>query len=73
MFLMGNKTKCYRAFDRISGQSKKRALIVKEWVDQNEVLNLKSIKGFLSHCGWNSILESICAKVPILALPFMAE
>ncbi|KAH0757022.1 hypothetical protein KY290_020515 [Solanum tuberosum] len=52
---------------------KNRALIVKEWVDQNEVLNLKSIKGFLSHCGWNSILESICAKVPILALPFMAE
>ncbi|KAG5617624.1 hypothetical protein H5410_017448 [Solanum commersonii] len=52
---------------------KNRALIVKEWVDQNEVLNHKSNKGFLSHCGWNSILESICAKVPILALPFMAE
>ncbi|KAH0731260.1 hypothetical protein KY289_002448 [Solanum tuberosum] len=52
---------------------KNRALIVKEWVDQNEVLNHKSNKGFLSHCGWNSILESICTKVPILALPFMAE
>ncbi|KAH0705762.1 hypothetical protein KY289_010838 [Solanum tuberosum] len=52
---------------------KNRALIVKEWVDQNEVLNHKSNKGFLSHCGWNSILESICAKVPILALPFMVE
>ncbi|KAH0682448.1 hypothetical protein KY290_021015 [Solanum tuberosum] len=52
---------------------KNRALIVKERVDQNEVLNHKSIKGFLSHCGWNSILESICAKVPVLALPFMAE
>ncbi|KAH0762634.1 hypothetical protein KY290_018707 [Solanum tuberosum] len=52
---------------------KNRALIVKEWVDQNEVLNHKSIEGFLSHCGWYSILESICAKVPILALPFMAE
>ncbi|XP_006345045.1 UDP-glycosyltransferase 90A1-like [Solanum tuberosum] len=52
---------------------KNRALIVKEWVDQNQVLNHKSIKGFLSHCGWNSVLESICAKVPILALPFMAE
>ncbi|CAN4086168.1 unnamed protein product [Withania somnifera] len=52
---------------------KNRALIVKEWVDQKEVLRHKSIKGFLSHCGWNSVLESICAKVPILALPFMAE
>lgn len=45
-----------------------RALIVKEWVDQNAVLNHKSIKGFLSHCGWNSVFsESIPAKVPILA------
>ncbi|MCD7460502.1 hypothetical protein HAX54_043650 [Datura stramonium] len=52
---------------------KNRGLIVREWVDQNEVLRHKSIKGFLSHCGWNSVLESICAKVPILALPFMAE
>ncbi|KAH0648274.1 hypothetical protein KY285_033522 [Solanum tuberosum] len=52
---------------------KNRALIVKERVDQNEVLNYKSIKGYLSHCGWNSILESICAKVLILALPFVVE
>ncbi|KAK4759904.1 hypothetical protein SAY87_023035 [Trapa incisa] len=39
------------------------------------------MKGFLSHCGWNSVLEcgwnsvleSICAGVPILAWPMMAE
>ncbi|KAK4735407.1 hypothetical protein R3W88_009668 [Solanum pinnatisectum] len=56
----------------LENRVKNRAFIVKEWVDQNQVLNHKSIKGFLSHCGWNSILECICAKVPILALPFMA-
>uniref|UniRef100_A0A6N2MJ68 Anthocyanidin 3-O-glucosyltransferase n=1 Tax=Salix viminalis TaxID=40686 RepID=A0A6N2MJ68_SALVM len=27
----------------------------------------------MSHCGWNSVLESICAGVPILAWPMMAE
>ncbi|KAF3645454.1 putative serine/threonine-protein kinase HT1-like [Capsicum annuum] len=65
-----------KVLDHLAGfedRVKNRALIVKEWVDQSEVLRHKSIKGFLSHCGWNSVLESICAKVPILALPFMAE
>lgn len=52
---------------------KERGLLVKDWANQNEILMHKSVKGFLSHCGWNSVLESICAKVPILALPFIAE
>ncbi|GAA0143969.1 glycosyltransferase [Lithospermum erythrorhizon] len=52
---------------------KNRGMVVKEWVDQVEILSHVSIKGFLSHCGWNSVLESICAGVPILALPLMAE
>ncbi|GAV72566.1 UDPGT domain-containing protein [Cephalotus follicularis] len=50
-----------------------RGIVVMEWVDQNEILKHQSVKGFLSHCGWNSVLESICAGVPILAWPMMAE
>lgn len=46
---------------------------MREWVDQREILGHEAVKGFLSHCGWNSVLESICAKVPILAWPMMAE
>ncbi|XP_065847103.1 UDP-glycosyltransferase 90A1-like [Euphorbia lathyris] len=52
---------------------KGRGIIVKEWVDQMEILMHKSVEGFLSHCGWNSTIESICAGVPILAWPMMAE
>ncbi|XXG79788.1 hypothetical protein AAC387_Pa09g0785 [Persea americana] len=50
-----------------------RGLVVREWVDQSEILQQESVVGFLSHCGWNSVLESICAEVPILAWPMMAE
>ncbi|XVE67950.1 hypothetical protein DITRI_Ditri09bG0029000 [Diplodiscus trichospermus] len=52
---------------------KERGIVVREWVDQREILMHQSVQGFLSHCGWNSVLESICAGVPILAWPMLAE
>ncbi|MCE3050662.1 hypothetical protein HAX54_047773 [Datura stramonium] len=59
--------------DGFENRVKNRGLVVTEWVDQKEILSHGSVQGFLSHCGWNSVIESICAKVPILAWPMMAE
>lgn len=51
----------------------KKGRIERGWVDQLQILRHESVKVFVSHCGWNSVLESICAGVPIMAWPMMAD
>ncbi|KAM7461630.1 hypothetical protein LguiA_029751 [Lonicera macranthoides] len=55
--------------ERIKG----RALLVKGWAPQALILSHPSIKGFLTHCGWNSTIEGICFGVPMITWPMFAE
>lgn len=48
-------------------------LVVPTWAPQVHVLGHKATGGFLSHCGWNSTLESMAYGVPIIAWPLFAE
>ncbi|XP_015876859.4 zeatin O-xylosyltransferase [Ziziphus jujuba] len=48
-------------------------MVVRDWAPQLEVLEHKSTGGFLSHCGWNSCLESISCGVPIAAWPMHTD
>ncbi|XP_049412051.1 anthocyanidin 3-O-glucosyltransferase 2-like [Solanum stenotomum] len=43
------------------------------WAPQVAVLSHRSIGGFITHCGWNSILESLWFGVPIATWPMYAE
>lgn len=47
--------------------------IVPLWTKQVEILSHPSTGGFLTHCGWNSVLESVTSGVPMIAWPLYAE
>lgn len=54
-------------------RTKGRGMLVPSWAPQAQVLSHGSTGGFLCHCGWNSVLESVVNGVPLIAWPLYAE
>ncbi|KMT15058.1 hypothetical protein BVRB_3g061800 [Beta vulgaris subsp. vulgaris] len=52
---------------------KDRGMIVKDWAPQLEILAHPSTGGFMSHCGWNSCMESMSMGVPVAAWPMHSD
>lgn len=48
-------------------------MIVKDWAPQLQILAHVSTGGFMSHCGWNSCMESLSMGVPIAAWPMHSD
>ncbi|KAA8550512.1 hypothetical protein F0562_002196 [Nyssa sinensis] len=51
----------------MDGTSEKGLVVT--WSPQLEVLTHESIGCFVTHCGFNSVLEAICLGVPMVAVP----
>ncbi|CAN6229160.1 unnamed protein product [Urochloa humidicola] len=48
-------------------------LLITDWAPQLEILAHPSTAAFMSHCGWNSTIESISYGKPILAWPMHSD
>ncbi|KAF1896755.1 hypothetical protein Lal_00034455 [Lupinus albus] len=54
-------------------RTKEKGMVVKNWAPQAAILSHDSVGGFVTHCGWNSVLEAVCEGVPMVAFPLYAE
>ncbi|KAH9768899.1 glycosyltransferase [Citrus sinensis] len=54
-------------------RTKERAMVIEGWAPQMKILGHPSIGGFVSHCGWSSVMESMRLGVPIIAMPMHVD
>ena len=57
----------------LENESNKNGLVWNKWAPQLRILAHESIGGFLTHCGWSSVIESLQVGCPLIMLPFNSE
>ncbi|KAG9440510.1 hypothetical protein H6P81_020675 [Aristolochia fimbriata] len=59
--------------DGFEERNRGKGMVLNCWVPQILILNHPAIGAFVTHCGWNSILEAITAGLPMITWPIFGD
>ncbi|OEL32498.1 putative cis-zeatin O-glucosyltransferase [Dichanthelium oligosanthes] len=73
IFTDGGENRHAELLSEFAEQTEGRGLVITGWAPQLEILAHGATAAFLSHCGWNSTIESMSHGKPILAWPIHSD
>ncbi|XP_062006129.1 zeatin O-glucosyltransferase-like [Rosa rugosa] len=73
LFIDGDQVRKAELPEGYEEKVKDRGVVVRDWAPQLEILSHNSTAWFLSHCGWNSCMESLTLGVPIACWPMHSD
>ncbi|CAL5398351.1 unnamed protein product [Camellia sinensis] len=60
-----NKSESVELLDGFEEQTRSRGVVWKSWAPQLKILSHESVRGFLTHCGWSSVIEGLQFGKPL--------
>ncbi|XP_057415351.1 UDP-glucose flavonoid 3-O-glucosyltransferase 7-like [Lotus japonicus] len=54
-------------------RNREKGIIIRGWAPQVLILDNPAVGAFITHCGWNSTVEAVCAGVSMITWPLHSE